>query len=252
VNVAADGTITAGKTLRRGQFLQSTVLSDELIRRQSVYRAAFETTHLNRRAFNTPTLLGWSPLLPTGLSINGEYANGSPVHAGSAFWSLGMQLERPASDSIVRIPPAFLKYRAVRGGRLRGIAPAFKNSTGIWHAASTSAKATLRFQIPRDLLPIQPVEATVRARLSAPAREVEFLAGVPGELASVEHWTSPIGTIEATIDVSDGLQCDTGGGVLVGIDIGEVQGDSASAEFGTQEQYWKIEWVEMDLKGKVE
>ena len=245
VSVQADGRLVADKELPTGEFLAAAMLSEEQARRQAVYRDALDPRILERRLFKRPTLFAWSQSIEEKFQIDGLTSDS----AGGRFYAIDLELQRPTSGTAIRIPAPFLPYRTVTGGKGRGIVSAFKNSTGVWSDSNNVASATLRFQLPESLLPLVAEEVLFTIRISAPARGVEILAGVPGAFKVIDQHESPIGTFEFSVRDPDLLQIDKDGGLFMGVDIGGINIASDPEDFGTQDRNWKIEWVQIEFTG---
>src|SRR5262249_15223192 len=159
------------------------------------------------------TFLTWAAPADLGFTF--------PEHArrtGVALVAVPLEVERPAPGTGVLIPAPFLPYHGVPGDQF---ALLYDPQTSAWVSSRTPpARTMLRFQVPRELLPLQIDRATVAVDVSAPGRPLEILAGGRrGEVLATR--ASPVGRLRIEIDRPDVLRPDAAGGVYLGIAVGD-------------------------------
>jgi hypothetical protein len=162
-----------------------------------------------------------------------------------------VEVERPAPGTGVLIPAPFLPYQGVDFTLL------YDPKKGAWVSARTlPAKTMLRFQVPRELLPLQIDRATVSVDVSAPGRPLEILAGL-GRDEVLATRVSPRGRLRIQIDRPEVLQPDAAGGVYLGIAVGDSgQAGGQTARLGEVElrqtvAEWAINDLRLELAGRI-
>ena len=243
-----DGKTVVGKTgteLPPGEYFSASLLSDEQQRRQKLIRKALVDDHRMLQYPNGPILMAWTDPIETGFQLPLP-----PV--GSALVTIPFDLIRPEPASKISIPAPFLTYKSVRGDD-GGVSSVFKNSTGVWASSSAVGNSTLRFQVPPEMLPLEPNSATLKITLTAPSRTVSFSSGVLSNLKEIASFKSPVGELQIKIDDPAGLRLDDHGGLHVAIQVGDVDLDAEQqGEHGTRDQSWRIDYVRLDLNATIE
>jgi len=251
MSVAVDngGKFTArpDQVLTAGQLIASTFLSDEQQRRMAIYRDLLRSAQYSSFA-TAPVFLGWSNPLNAGFSVPEGMRQ-----IGGALVSVPIVLDRPAPETAVAIPSPFVSIRDVDGpSRYAGSRQSYNYRDGTWAERPTAARTWLRFQLPGAVLPVKLARAKLSIQLSAPGRvlHVEGLAGGE-ELVSLASRDNPIGSFEFEIDRDDVLQVDDRGGVTLGLNVADATpGASDPRRNAGAENFWKIEYVALDLYGE--
>jgi hypothetical protein len=92
----------------------------------------------------------------------------------------------------------------------------------------TGTTSTMRFEVPRELLPLHVEKYTLRIDMSAPDRELNVFAirrGKEGRAAirQIRHFSQPAGPIKVQIPetgaADEELQLDAEGGVVLGLEV---------------------------------
>jgi hypothetical protein len=113
----------------------------------------------------------------------------------------------------------------------------------------THANAWLRFQVPESVLPIDLGEAVVTLSIRAPSRVVEILAMESEEPIVTKKLVHPIGTYRSVLKGRDSLRLDDGGGLLIGIRVGE--DESAEVANIMDQAAWQVQSLQMEIRGRV-
>ncbi|HUG92630.1 MAG TPA: hypothetical protein VML55_17450, partial [Planctomycetaceae bacterium] len=251
IRLKADGTFSAGPSdvLAPGDFVASGLLSDEQRRRQSVYRRLF-TAHEDADAVDPPKLFVWAEPLDPGFEFSA-----ADRRAGSALLSIPLAIEPTPPGTRVRIPPAFIPYRAGPGPGEEAFASAYSNRNGRWSDKSGYAENWLRFQMPESLLPLELKRVRLTLNIGGPARRIEIAGVANGERVSLESRLDPVGTLHFDVDRPDVLATDASGGLLLGVLVGPV-GDTSTGltPEGTPEirDRWKIEYLRLEAEGETQ
>lgn len=244
VAIASDGRVEpAGDILPPGEFLNSTVVSEEQTRRQRLYRELFRAERRNDRIVKRPTLLFWTrPLdLKTG-KLNAEPAQ------GAALFIVPVEIERPPVGTTLRIPSPFIPYRAIPSPGEHATPAFFSNVLGTWSEYPHASKLTLRFQLPQELLPLASDKATLTLKITAPLRDVSIVAIAGDRETSVADYSSPVGVLTTDIDGA-AYELDARGGLMLRLTVSDVASDSADSAI-VQDRYWKIDWLRLECVGR--
>ncbi len=228
------------------QFLSSTFMSDLQQHRMAVFRDLLTDGQFARQ-IDRPTMLVWtSPL-------EGEFLLPETMEVkGAALVAVPIQVKRPAPGTDVVIPSAFLAVRDVDGpAQLAGSRQSFSFRDGKWAELPTGARTWLRFELPREVVPMQVTKAVLNVRLNAPERflEVEGMAGA--NPVSFGRHNNPIGSFSFNIDRPEVLQLDEFGGLTFSVNVGDLKSEAPRPSLdGGPENRWKIDFVTLDVFGK--
>jgi hypothetical protein len=239
---AGDFAAGPGDRLAQGQFLGADLLSEEQRRRQDVYKKLLEPRAGSRYPAR-PTLLAWTSPLDLGFT----FPEGTQ-QTGSALVAIPLAIDRPAPGTQVTIPAPFLSYRCVNRPNVE-LTSLYLPQRNEWLSArSQPARTLLRFQIPPELLPLRIERAELEVDLNAQARPFEVFSGEGQQAEVLASRHSPVGTIRLTIDRSDALRLDAGGGLYLGLAIGAAARLPGEAQASSE---WKINDLQLQLTGRV-
>ena len=265
-------------SLAPGQYIANSLLSDEQIQHQEVYRSMMDfdlglginidehgevllidsaTTKADaeakksqsgelesgptRKFPNHPSLLAWADPIDVGFEFSDDLNK-----KGSALVVMPITLVRPEPHKKLRIPSVFLPYDAVFSPNNEGKSIAYNSQLGTWPKRSLGTKSTLRFQLPECVLPFEPSAARLRIKINAAKRNVDIKTGAIDSLFDVGNTDEALGELTYRIVDPDGLKLDADGGFHVRIAVGEIDlGDGAH-----QNAQWKIDYVELEIEGK--
>lgn len=262
----AGNKFTAGPTeiLSAGEFIGGTILSDERRRRRAVYKKMLEVPGSQssdkpedelpvlqkeplRNYPTEPKLLVWAAPYDTQFKLPPE-----TQRSGSALLAIPLKFEHPAAGTSFVIPAPCVTYDS--GGN----SGAYLNREKRWMPSlNTASMTTLRFKLPREVLPMKLKQARLKITIDAPGRTLAITAGRDGGQVSLATRYSPVGTVQFDIDKTDSLAIDDRGTFLLNIDVGTAQGESRDAINGTVHDtsmfpVWKIENVQLEVAGVAE
>ena len=246
VELEASGRLHAGAddVLAPGQFIAASVLSDEQRRRQAIYAQVLDG-ELPREFPDRPTLLAWARPLDMQFTFPDQ-----TTRAGSALLTVPLEIERTPPGTRVVIPLPFLDYRSVRGP-LREPSTAYSNATHEWIEARTPSEIYLRFQLPRQVLPIRLDRARLVVRINAPSRTVQLLGFAGQRWVSLATWNRPVGGSPLEITDPELLELDDRGGFLLGIAVApDRSSDAGTSLVPGLGSAWRIEAVELEVEGE--
>jgi hypothetical protein len=241
VHLDPDGSFTAGPRdmLAAGHYLGETMLSDRQRGRQQIYQRMLQGGKPPKYP-DRPMLLAWASPLDMRFLLAEDVRP-----SGEAVLAVPLEIERPAPGTRVAIPPPFLPYESVAmPGELVGSAT-FNNLQGKWIGPLTDAsRIVLRFQCPKELLPLRPEKALITVKLNAPSRKLEIF-GLDGDRpVSLTRFQSPLGTVPWAIDRADLLRLDPEGGLRLGLHVGTFEGQ---ASINATHVGWKIDDVYLEV-----
>lgn len=248
--IDADGNVTArtGDVLARSEYLATTFLNDEQQRRLSILRQMLAPGGKFANYSSPSALLAWT----TPIDAHFVYPEDSQ-RAGSALAALPVEIERPSPGSTIAIPSLFLTCRDVDGPKaLPGSRNAYNFRDGAWADNPKAACTWLRFELPREVLPMKLSSAELRLQVSAPSRalEIEGLSG-SSEVVPLAKETNPMGTFSFTINNPDVLEIDPQGGITFGLNVTDLSTTAADPrQSGGSETIWKFEYVDLEVRGQ--
>ena len=187
-----------------------------------------------------PSLMAWTDSLDLGFEFGEDMQK-----KGSALVVMPIQLHSPEPDQSIRIPSVFLPYDAVRGPENEGVSSAYNSKLGIWPKQSMGTKSTLRFQLPKCVLPFQPSKAILRVKIKAPNRLVEIKSGTIQSFVDIGGPQEAMGELTYRITDPNALVLDEKGGLHVRIAVSKLEFGNAS---GHQDE-WEIDFIDLELEG---
>jgi hypothetical protein len=146
----------------------------------------------------------------------------------------------------VTIPTPLLAYRSVSRP---GLTPLYAPERDEWVSARRHpARTLLRFQLPPELLPLRIERAVLDVDLNAQARPFEAFAGEGPGAEVLASQNSPVGKVRLVIDRPGALQPDAGGGIYLGLAVGEAARLPGEANASSE---WKINDLQLELSGQI-
>jgi hypothetical protein len=232
-----------GDVLAPGQFVTGALLTDEQRRRQKVYEQTLSPA-VRGKYTDRPRLFAWAPPLDAHFRFPEDVRQ-----VGSALVAVPLEIERTPPGVEVFLPSPFLDFRSV-GLLERKPSAAFSNSVREWLELRIPSTVCLRFQIPREVLPIALKRASLTVRVNAPSRKMDVLGFRGHQPVTVATRTGPVGSFNFHVTESELLELDERGGLLLGIGIDReaAAGREREPVFATGSA-WKIEAVELDVAG---
>jgi hypothetical protein len=237
VRLHPDGTFSAGSqdVLPPGQFLASSVLSDQQQRRQELYREFLKRPPSGFRESRN-LLLAWAQPIDMHFTLAP-----APREVGSALLIIPLQLERPAPGARVTIPGPLLPYQQVRDGR--------RSPPSLM--GDNAADLHFRFQLPAAVLPLEVERARLVARIAAPSRRVALAGQAAGGLVEVHHVESPLDPLRVEITEPRLLRLDNEGGLSIHVTLSDFLRNGEKRERTSPlEEKWTIEYLELEVSGR--
>lgn len=187
-----------------GQYLNATVLTDRQQRRQTVYRQILGESFPKHWEGNN-ILLTWAEQSELPFHIE----SGDRL-VGMALLAVPLEFTRPASDTPVTIPAAFVPYSRMLLGRRRPVPI----------DGSDDIEMELRFQLPPSTLPLKIERVRLAAKIRSPGRQ--FSVSGYGDSGLVPLFTAdnPLDPIHLDIVDPQLLRIDPDGGLRLMVRIG--------------------------------
>jgi hypothetical protein len=251
VRLDGDGNFTAPAegVMSHGQFLSAGLLTDEQNRRQRVLSELFAG---KRRVDypDRPHLFFWMQSWDSGIDFGSKLR---PI--GSTLVTVPLVLARPEAGSEVLIPSPLITFRSVGGPDGTAAGGMFDNRQRQWLERSRPSVVWLEFQVPRELLPLEPAAARLTVQVNGPVKQLEVSAFHEGQVLPLQTWPDPVGTITATLTDDAYLRLSPAGTLRLRIAGGGVvttnQLDAAAAPSPGRASFWQIESLRLELRGRV-
>jgi hypothetical protein len=230
-------TINSADILPEGLLIAESVLSDRQQRRQEMYRQILKRSETAPQAERN-VLLAWAePIdMPFTLAPDARMV-------GNALLMLPLRLERPARGERVTIPaPLIRAQRMLDTGPIR-LPP----------ESDRPIDMDVRFQLPREALPLRIERAKLAAKISAPFRRIT-VAGVDGqEQVELHHVDSPLDPLRVEITEERFLRLDDDGGLHVRFAVSApLSGSGAGKSNAGSTDKWILDYVELEVLGRAE
>ncbi len=229
------------------QFLSAGLLTDEQNRRRQTLQHLL--TNPQRREYPASAhLFYWSDPWDLGFRFGDR-----PKSFGAALVAVPVQWERPPVGTEVAVAAPLLPYRPTIGpdGTVPPALWDFKQH--LWQEKSVPSSTWLRFQVPSVLLPLQAERAHLKIQVTGPVGKLEIAVPRSTDIVSLKTWIDPVGTLTLDIADTDLLNVSADGGLLLRVSGGDPDRPeltNADLQHGEKRNYWQIESLLMDLRGK--
>jgi hypothetical protein len=252
IRVAADGVLV------KDQYLAAGVLSDEQNRRRRTNELVLQ--NLRGNDLSSPLLLFWADQRLSDF----QYEQGQR-RLGASLVAVPLRLERPPVNTVVRIPSPLLGFRSTYQPGGQPSSPIWDNTRHQWQEYPGAASAWLKFQLPRELLPLELTRGRLVIRVTGPLGRLEVFGlyrepgdvrtgAIGGQPVSIHTWDQPVGTLPVPLDDSNLLRVGNDGSLVLGLAIKGperlVEHDQ-TAPPDEKPSYWRIEELSLELTGKV-
>ena len=248
----------ANDVLERDQYLSADFVNDE----QDRHRRTYEKLLANPKRPEYPVhpqLMFWS-----GQWVQ-EFEFGSGLkQQGSTLVAVPLDIERPRSGTKFVIPSPFLTYRNRIQPDGQPSSTMWNYGRKDWHERSTPGTAWLRFQIPRELLPLSANQARIDLKVTGPVGRIEFMGLKNGKTTSLRTIIDPVGSLSIDVNDPEVLSIDEDGGVSLGLAAGDptrpelthssgklsangTSQTSGNANRDSKVNYWRIESLAVQL-----
>ena len=246
VQIGSDGGFRAGPedVLAPGNFINQTLMTDRQRRREAVYGQVLGAG--GPVSYPTRTLFfAWANPVDLGFVVSRE-----SEQVGWALLPIPLEMDPVPADTEVLIPSAFVDFRVVPGPE-KQMASAYSNRRQEWLVERTASRIWLRFQIPKETLPLAIKQATLGLNISAPLWNAHVCGLSDTHPVPLQTLTGPVGSFQVPIRDSKLLALDEAGGLLVGVMVDQNDQAAFSLPAGnpTRGAPWNIESVQLEVSG---
>ncbi len=187
----------AAEILPAGQFIESSLLSRSQQRHNTIEAKLFNPA---RRHASEEMLLGWPSPQPGAAGINSGPAlmhlSNHPVTMSQTLLVIPLDMRHSPAGTQVELPWPFLPCKLVPGPGQRAPAPVYDTRAHRWlQDLSSPANIYVRFQLPRQVLPLKITSAALTIKISAPDRPVSVLILENGHFVRIGGSTNGTGTL---------------------------------------------------------
>ena len=244
IAIDADGTFTAGSVLAPDQFIDAQLLDSRQRHRQSVYQRLLGGKNPTMPV-DRPLLIAWTDPLDMQFQVPSEARR-----VGSALLTVPLEIEQVPPGTSVVIPSPMVSFQCVIGPE-RQISTAYFNSRREWIDCRKPSSVWLRFQMPKQVLPLALRRAALEVKITAPDWTVKIV-GLEGETPiPLKSWNGPVGNHSCDIDQPVALSLDDAGGLLLGIRVSNEAAESIPDVMATESgPVWKIDYVQLEVAGE--
>ena len=118
-----------------------------------------------------------------------------------------------------------------------------------WQERAAPSSAWLRFQVPRELLPVAASRARIVIQVAGPVGRLELLGVHDGTARSIQTLTDPVGRLVFEIADPKLLQISAGGELVLGLNAGDPSRPELTHTQGgdSKVNYWRIESLGLQL-----
>jgi len=248
ITINAEGKFrgTASDLLAPGQFVKSTLISDEQRYRAALLESVFAETS-NADSFPADvSLMFWESRTDPALQISDPEAR----RKQSVLVAQTIRLRSPQPGELITIPSPLLPFRSVATS-LGSYGSAYNSIRKRWSEQEEAGEILLRFQVPVVCVPLEPESADVELLIRAASRVVTVDAGGSNQREEVARISSPLGTHKVAIPVRLIMDSCLNGHLYLGLKVGDLVSSMKSDSMtGEQDDSWKIERVSLTLKGR--
>jgi hypothetical protein len=260
VQLSPDGAfaVLADDVFDPDQYLDASFLGDAQDRRRRLLQELFDNSNF-KDALNRPQILMWVKEWQHGFEF-GDLSD----RQGETLLMLPLDITRPASGTELVIPAPLLGYATCRPPDGSLPAGCWDDDRGEWQERSGSSTTWLTFQVPRDLLPIEPMKAQLEVKVTGSIGRFDVLGMKQQAIVNLGGRNDPAGMLRFEIDDPEVLAVAANGELILGVSAGGATnaepagtGDaSGSAAMNPtlaatlHAKYWKIESLSLKLWGK--
>ncbi len=228
------------ETLAPGAYVSGSILTDQQVTRQELYRSLFSVQPASRYP-RQPVLLAWMCPDDPHISLPEAFiAN----HSSLVAVPIDYLPTPPGTD--VMIPSTFLTYDAVLTEKA-GQSTAYDNRTASWRESLQSGQTVLRINVPDAVKPFTLRQVNLEIKLLASSHSIGIMAGQRENPATVASLKDAAGTYQWTLTDSSQLQLDPDGNYYVQLDVRPVGVGETGAE---SNKAWRVDFLQLEMLGR--
>ena len=246
VNLDPHGGFSAGPDdlLAPGHFINRALLTDRQRRREEMYGQLLDpggpVSYPTR-----PMLLAWASPLDLGFVVSR-----GARQVGWALLPIPLKMDPVPPDTEVVIPSTFVDFRQVVGLDEHASSD-YSNYRRDWLVKRTASRIWLRFQMPKEVLPMAIKQGTLKLNINAPSWNAHVCGASDMRQVPLRTLPGPVGLFRVAIRDPRVLALDEDGGLLLGIMVDQDDDDELAAPDGSRKQGapWNIESVQLEVSG---
>lgn len=240
-NLNPDGSFEAsiGDVLASGQYFNSTLITDAQRQQQAIYdnwyKRYIESLNPN------PYLLAWVEDFGTDF----QWPEDVKVR-DAAMLAIPLTLQRNETAEQIAIPAPAIVMRAVISAT--GQSSVFDNEKRSWLFPYIRASSTrIRFQLPKQTLPLKPMRATLDIDCNIPSRDLEISIVDGNESRPIAKRTNASGKLSFQLNEEDLPRLDEAGGLTLQFAVSELS--SEVEEETLANSAWSIRSTQLSVTG---
>ena len=246
VTLRDDGTFVARSedVFGHEQFLAADMLADEQDRRRRTLEKLLTDKH--RRDYpQQPLLLAWTDRPNTDFHFGDNLSS-----RGSTLIAIPLVLERPRDSLEFVIPSPWMTYRNTNAPDGTPPPAMWNYNLKEWQERAAPSSAWLRFQVPRELLPVAASRARVVIQVTGPVGRLELMGLRDGAAQTIQTIIDPVGRLVLEVADSTLLQISGNGELVLGLNAGDPSRPELTHTEGDRDakiNYWRIESLGLQL-----
>ena len=227
-------------TLAPGVYVSGSLLTDEQVTRQDLYRSLFKAKKASRYP-RDPVLLAWMRPNESNLDFPKDF---KASYCSLVAVPLDYRVTPPGTD--VMIPSPFLTFDSVTTD-VGGKSTAYDQRTASWRESLQSAETLLRVNIPDAVKPLTLGQVKIEIKLQASSYNVGIAAGGRDSLTDVASIKVAAGTYQFTLTDPAQLRLDSDGNYYVKLDV-QPAGDRITGV--ESNKAWKVDFIRLEMLGR--
>ncbi len=246
VTLRDDGTLVVRSedVFDREQFLAADLLADEQDRRRRTLEKLLNNKQ--RRDYpEQPLLLAWTD------RPNADFHFGDGLSSrGSTLMAIPLVLERPRDNREIVIPAPWVSYRNTNAPDGTPPSAMWNYKLKEWQERAAPSSTWLRFQVPRELLPVKASRARVVIQVAGPVGRLELMGLHEGAAQTIQTVTDPVGRLVFELTDPKLLQITEAGELVLGLNAGDPSRPELTHTQGDRDakvNYWRIESLGLQL-----
>ena len=241
-----DGTVRISEKQRlvAGQYIGGQTMGSVQLRHQQMYQDMFEPVahEIDGKSIrqllpvSQPVLAAWCKSLDLGYRLPQQHETKK-----ISLMILPVDLIDVPVGTRVTVPSGFISYSLDSGPTGEGTKTVFDVSKRLWIPVNASTVVVLRFQLPRQVLPLDITGGTWTVDIDAPGRSVRAYYFADNQRVEMPATSQP--RLQAHLDRhAELITHDDDGNLYLALEIGDASGSTAP---------WQIKDVQLQLRGQV-
>jgi len=249
VTLESDGSFhgTPQDVLANGNYINSSMVTDQQHRRAEIYASVFDTKGRDRAFPATGSLMFWTQSNHESLSIGEATAR----RERSLLCIHPLRIISPDVGAKFTIPSAFVASRTTTNAKGNGFSGVYDNGKRQWSTSETASISFLQCQIPEVCLPFEVEAAEIDLTIRAGSRTLSLSAGGYDSQTLISTVISPLGKQTITIPPDLIRESLRNGKFYLTLSVSDLENSEQDDEASdTQDDYWEISQLQFTLTGR--